>query len=88
MKADADAAQRAFEVAVRRYGRRRQLGWTLLVLGAVVAATHLLSHAEAVDLRMSAGWQDLLIGYPTAALFVIIAAVSLGQIHPAERGHR
>lgn len=77
--------QRAYQRAVRIYERRRKVGWTLLVLGIAMAILHMLTHAKAVSFFFSISWADLLIGYPMAGLFVLIAAISLGQLHPSER---
>lgn len=75
----------AYALAVRRFERRRMVGWAVLVLGIVIAIQHMLSHSEAFTLPISLSVQDILIGYPTAAGFALIAAISLGQIHPSER---
>ncbi len=75
----------AYAVAVKRYDRRRRFGWLVLVLGVVTAIQHMVSHSEAWVLPLSSGLQDVLIGYPAAAGLALIAAVSLGQLHPSER---
>lgn len=84
---DEEKAERqlAYQRAVRIYERRRKVGWTLLTLGIAMAILHMLTHAKAVSFFFSIYWADLLIGYPMAGLFVLIAAMSLGQLHPSER---
>ncbi|MCC3316782.1 hypothetical protein A5780_26430 [Nocardia sp. 852002-20019_SCH5090214] len=54
--------------AYRRERRRRTLGWLLAVIGLVVGLTHMLTHLGDWHFLWSSGWQDLLVGYPTAAV--------------------
>ena len=75
----------AYALAVKRYSRRRRSGWVFLVLGIVTAIQHMVFHSEAWVLPLSPGLQDVFVGYPTAAGLALIAAVSLGQLHPSER---
>ncbi|PZS03621.1 MAG: hypothetical protein DLM56_08570 [Pseudonocardiales bacterium] len=74
-EAQAKAAERR-----RRYQswRRRRIATALLLgLAGIVAVSHLLEHLDVLRV-MSPGWQDLLIGYPTAGLIAIVALVVLG----------
>jgi len=59
------------------YRRRRVLACGLIVLAALVAVSHLLEHAGIVQV-MSPGLQDVLIGYPTAAVLLVVAGVVWG----------
>jgi hypothetical protein len=56
--------------------------WTLFGLGAVIAVQHLLAHAGWQPLPVSLGWQDLLVGYPTAGLLAIVGAFMLEGSSP------
>ena len=56
---------------------RRVLSWSLFGLAVVVAAQHLLAHAGWKPIALSMGWQDLLIGYPTAAILAIVGLLAL-----------
>lgn len=60
--------------------RRRTLGKVLIGLGAVVFIQHLVRHMGFFTL-FSGGFDDLLIGYPMAALLVLAGAfmVSKGE---------
>ena len=61
-----------------QYQRRRSLGWALILLGVVVFGQHLFSHMGFFTV-ITSGWDDLLIGYPTAALLVFGGAVLLSK---------
>lgn len=60
---------------LRAWPPRRIASWALMLLGVVVAAQHLVAHAGFRPIPISMGAQDLLIGYPTAALLFIAGAV-------------
>lgn len=57
---------------LRGWTPRRLASWTLLVLGGVIAVQHWFAHMGVQPLPISMGWQDLLIGYPMAALVFIV----------------
>ena len=59
------------------WSRRRLLSWSLFGLALLVAAQHLLAHAGWRPIPMPMGAQDLLIGYPTAAILAIIGLFAL-----------
>lgn len=59
------------------WSKRRVLSWSLFVLAAVVAVQHVLAHGGFQPLPISMGWQDILVGYPTAALLAVTGAVML-----------
>lgn len=74
-KAQAEAADRR-----RRYLRwrhRKIAAGTLFALAVIVAGTHMLEHLGAFQV-MTPGLQDLLIGYPTAAVLAVVAAIVAG----------
>ncbi|MFC5175117.1 hypothetical protein [Nocardioides taihuensis] len=59
------------------WSRRRILSWSLFGLAGLVAVQHLLAHAGLRPVPLSMGWQDVLIGYPTAIVLAIIGAIAL-----------
>jgi hypothetical protein len=66
-------------LAARRSHRyllvHRVAGITLAVLAALVAGSHLLDHQNAFHLLRQQALEDLVVGYPTALLLLIAAAV-------------
>lgn len=46
-----------------------------MVLAVFIALQHLVAHAGFHPLPLSMGWQDLLVGYPTAAVLFLIGAM-------------
>lgn len=65
-----------YTAAYRRLRRRRAAGWVLVALGVVMAVVHMISHLGRLQLL---GYQDLLIGYPTAAVLVLAGVVLIGS---------
>ncbi len=61
-----------------QYRRRRTLGWTLVVLAAIVFVTHLMEHLGFFAFA-SPGVEDLVAGYPLAAVLAVAAAIILGK---------
>jgi len=58
------------------------LTWTaraLMVLGLAIAIQHLIAHAGYRPLPLPMGAQDLLIGYPAAALVLIVGLFIWGR---------
>lgn len=55
---------------------RHWAAYVLISLGAVVALAHLGTHASAFGLR-AAALEDLLVGYPTAAVLAVLGATLL-----------
>lgn len=82
--AEAEEWQKNFARTVQRYERRRRIGWILIGLSIVMFATHILEHTGDLTL-FSPKLEDVLIGFPTAGVLMVIAVIFLGQIHPAER---
>ncbi len=58
---------------------RRTAGWALVSLAIIIGAGHLLAHLGWRPLPLTMGWQDLLVGYPTAALLGIAGLIYLSQ---------
>lgn len=73
--------------AIQRQINRQLRGWTpvrilavgLLVVAAAVAVNHAIAHLGDPWLPMSMGWQDILVGYPTAGVIAMVAFIILGQ---------
>lgn len=59
------------------WSKRRVLSWSLFGLAGLVAIQHLVAHAGFRPLPLSMGWQDILVGYPTAIVLVIVGAIML-----------
>ena len=69
------AAQRRREI--QRLRRRRFLAYGLIALGVLVAGSHLLEHLDVIQVLDNKALQDLLIGYPTGGLLVVLGLVLL-----------
>lgn len=52
---------------------------TLFVLAILIVVQHLFAHAGFRPLPLSMGWQDILVGYPTAAVVAIWALMLWGK---------
>lgn len=77
---------RQTEAAARRDAwdkrrRKRRLAWVFFALGAVVGVSHLLEHLDVIQVLPNPTAQDLLLGYPTAGLLIVIGLIML----PAEK---
>lgn len=78
------ARQREMDRQLRTWTPRRIVGWLVAVIAVLVAAVHWIAHLGYPVLPAPMGWQDLLVGYPTAALLGVVAAIILGQ-RPSHR---
>lgn len=56
---------------------RRVLSWSLFALAGLVVVQHLLAHAGMRPLPMSMGWQDVIVGYPTAIVLAVLGGIAL-----------
>lgn len=65
-----------YTAAYRRVRRRRAVGWVLVAVGVVMAVVHIGAHLGRLHLL---GYQDLLIGYPMAAILVLAGVVLVGS---------
>lgn len=68
------AAQADINRQLRRWPPRRIAAWALFVLGGLIAGQHIVAHLGVRPLPLTMGWQDLLVGYPTALFVVILGA--------------
>jgi di/tricarboxylate transporter len=80
------ARQRAIDRQLRVWTPRRILGWVLVGIAVLVAVVHWVAHLGYPILPWSLGWQDVLVGYPAAALFGVVAAIILGQVPQPSAG--
>jgi hypothetical protein len=71
--------QRQVNRQLRVWTPRRIFGWTLAAVAVVVAVVHWTAHLGYGPIPLSMGAQDLLLGYPAAALLGVVAAIILGQ---------
>jgi hypothetical protein len=66
-----------YTAAYRRERRRRILGWALVAIGTVMAIVHMVTHLGRLKM---VGYQDLLIGYPMAAMLVLAGFIVVGTL--------
>lgn len=71
------AKRRSIDKQLSLWSKRRVLSWSLFALAGIVAAQHVLAHSGFGPMPISMGWQDLLIGYPTAGLLAIAGGMAL-----------
>ncbi|ORX15909.1 hypothetical protein AWC31_00520 [Mycolicibacterium wolinskyi] len=69
--------QSIFTPAYRRQRRYRAAGWSLVSVGAVMALAHVVTHLGRLHI---VGYQDLLLGYPTAAVLMLAGFVIVGSV--------
>ena len=68
----------ARKMSPRAYRARRTIGWVLVGLGVVVGVSHWFTHVGAWDFAAQ-GIEDLVAGYPMAALLAIGGAIVLSR---------
>lgn len=85
--ADAHAARRKQDEAAQRQSewgrrqRRRYIAYGLMALGVLIAGSHVLEHAGLFTLLPNPTMQDLILGYPTGGILVVVGLAML----PAQR---
>lgn len=62
-------------------GFRRTLGSLLALVGAAMAVAHLIAHLADMP---TAGLAERLIGFPTAAMLMVVGLLLLGLQRPPE----
>ena len=78
---ETQAAQKQAEarkLSPAAYTRRRVLGWSVVALGVLIGVQHLMHHLGFFTL-ISPGWDDLVAGYPLAAILGIAGAILLSR---------
>ncbi|ART70632.1 hypothetical protein BTO20_20690 [Mycobacterium dioxanotrophicus] len=74
--------QSIYTSTYRRQRRYRAAGWVLVGIGAVMAIVHVVTHLGRLHI---VGYQDLLLGYPMAAVLTIVGFVIVGSVSGAHR---
>lgn len=77
--------QRLVNRQLRVWTPRRLFGWTLAAIAVAVAVVHWTAHIGYRPIPLSMGAQDLLLGYPAAALLGVGAVMVLGHIATPRR---
>lgn len=62
---------------LRAWPPRRITSWALMLTGLAIGVQHLVAHAGFRPLPISMGLQDVLLGYPAAAILIIAGAALL-----------
>ena len=71
-------AEERRKISYQRYRLRRIVGWSLVVLGVAVGASHWLTHIQVWDFA-SQGIEDLIAGYPMGAALGVGGAIVLSK---------
>ncbi len=79
----AESTPNEFERSWRIHRRLVRIGQVLMIVGAIVAATHWLAHLEAFG-GQPPGWVDLVAGYPTGVLLLVAGAIMAGRKRPSK----
>lgn len=67
--------RRLIRDARRWTGFRRAVGWVFVVVGSAMAVAHLIAHLASMRV---VGTLDLLIGFPMAAMLVLVGLLLIG----------
>lgn len=65
----------AYTAAYRKWLAVRVVGFVLMAVGVVMAVVHIGAHLGNFSLLPTVGLQDLLIGWPMAAVLFLVGAV-------------
>lgn len=63
----------------RRRERLRKLGFALIVIGVAIALEHAIAHLGAFGGKQPSALIDLTLGWPLAAVIVIVGMILAGQ---------
>lgn len=77
-QAEQARAEGSKKVTMAQYRRRRFAGWTLVSIAIFIGVSHWVGHLGFFHVA-SPGMEDLLIGYPTAALLGIAGSIVLSK---------
>lgn len=56
---------------------KRRLAYLLMALGAIIGISHILEHLDVLEILPNPTAQDLLLGYPTAGLLIVVGLILL-----------
>jgi hypothetical protein len=70
-------ATRPIDDGLSNWSVRRVISWSLFALAPLIAVQHLVAHAGWRPIPLSMGWQDILIGYPTAGVLLVVGLLAL-----------
>ena len=65
--------------AYRRERRRLLLGWSIVAVGIALGLTHMVTHLGNLQYLPTVGMQDLLMGYPVAAVLVLAGVLVIAM---------
>lgn len=68
--------------AYRRWLIGRAVGFILMGIGAVMAAVHIFAHLGDFSLLSTSAMDDLLLGWPMAAVLFLVGAILAGRRAP------
>ncbi|MGI8616478.1 MAG: hypothetical protein ACR2L4_06830 [Actinomycetota bacterium] len=71
-------AEERRKISYQRYRLRRIIGWSLVVLGVTIVASHWLTHLQVWDFA-SQGIEDLVAGYPMGVALGVGGAIVLSK---------
>lgn len=80
--------QKEISRQLRRWTPRTLVAWGLIFFAAVMALNHVLMHLGLSWLPMSAGQQDLLVGWPVAGVIAVVGAITFGSGEPSKKTSR
>jgi hypothetical protein len=76
----ARARERAMRTpAYRRDRRHLLLGWSIVAVGIAVGVAHMITHLGDLRYLPTEGMQDLLLGYPMAAILVLAGVLVIAM---------
>lgn len=71
-----------YSTAYRRWLIARSVGSTLMGIGVVIAAVHIFAHLGDFSVLSTSAMDDLLIGWPMAAILFLIGVILAGRRAP------
>jgi hypothetical protein len=80
----AESTPNEFERRWKTHRRLVRIGQVLMIVGALVAATHWLAHLEVFGPGQPPGWVDLVAGYPSGLLLLVAGAIMAGRKRPTK----
>lgn len=71
-------SREATATSTKRRWDRGKVAWVLIALASVIFVQHFVSHTGLFTV-FSSGWDDLLIGYPTAAILAFSGIMMMSR---------